>query len=268
MSKSVSIIVSTYNSPDYLSATLDALGTQDSAGFEVVIADDGSAEPTVTMLEDKKHEVNYPLLHAWHEDDGFRAAAARNNAVRKSTGEYLVFLDGDCLAPANFVSRHRSCAEHGYFVRGSRVMLTESFTRDLLSGRRLPDSLMQWCLLRLTGKVNRIAPLFPLPYAKHRKATDWYGVKTCNLGMWRDDFEAVNGFDENYVGWGHEDADLAVRLIRNGVRRREGRHDVPVVHLWHPENSRDQLSANETRLRTVIDADYVRAPCGFDRYAN
>ena len=261
-----SIIVSTFNSPAYLSATLDALNRQKSTNFEVVVADDGSTEQTVKMLNEKAGKVNYPLFHAWHEDKGFRAAAARNNAVNMSMGDYLVFLDGDCLALPDFINRHCECAERGHFVRGSRVMLSEQCTRELMSGKQLPTSLLHWLVLRVSGKVNRIAPLLKLPYAKHRKATDWFGVKTCNLGMWRSDFEAVNGFDESYVGWGHEDADLAVRLIRNGVRRREGRHDVPVIHLWHPENSRDQLSANEERLQAVIDGDYVRAPFGLDRY--
>lgn len=123
----------------------------------------------------------------------------------------------------------------------------------------------QWLVRRLAGDIERITPLI-MPIPKYRKLNAWYGVKTCNLSVWRADFEAGNGFDERYVGWGHEDADLAVRLIRHGVKRKEGRSVVPVIHLWHQENDRSQLSNNEGRLAEVIEADYSRAVIGLDQY--
>jgi glycosyltransferase involved in cell wall biosynthesis len=259
----ISVIITTYNSTEYLSRVLASLSVQGCNDFEVIVADDGSTQETADLIKKATAEYRYPLLHAWHEDNRFRAAAIRNLAVTKSSGDYLVFLDGDCLALENFIARHRDCAEFGYLVRGSRIMLKEAFTKKLLTGQNdLPYTLLDWIKLRLCGNVKRIFPIFGLPYRQYAKTKKWPGVKTCNLGIWRKDFEAVNGFDESYIGWGHEDADIAVRLIRHGIKRKEGRTQVPVIHLWHQENDRSHLSDNEDRLQTVISASYTWAEAG------
>lgn len=261
----VSVIVSTYNSPDYLACVFSALAQQTFNQFEVVVADDGSGQKTLDLVSEWIEKDAFPLKHAWHEDDGFRAAAARNNAVRQSKGEYIVFLDGDCLPPPDYIQNQIAFAERGYFVRGSRIMLKQTFTEKYFSGSvHIPVSKLEWVKCRFKNGVKRISPVFPLPFNPYKKLTEWYGVKTCNMSVWRDDFYSVNGFDESYVGWGHEDADLAVRLIRAGIKRKEGRSKVPVVHLWHRENDRSALSDNEDRLKSVIAADYIRSPKGLD----
>ncbi len=265
--ENISVIITTYNSIEYLSRVLAALSVQDCSDFEVIVADDGSTQETTELIEKAAAEYRYPLLHVWHEDNGFRAAAIRNVAVSQSSGDYLVFLDGDCLALENFITKHRYCAEPGYLVRGSRIMLKEAFTKKLLADQNeLPNTLLDWIKLRLSDNVKRIFPIFGLPYRQYAKAKKWPGVKTCNLGIWRKDFEAVNGFDESYIGWGHEDADIAVRLIRHGIKRKEGRSQVPVIHLWHQENDRSHLSDNEGRLQTVISASYTWTEPGLSNH--
>ena len=264
----ISVVLSTYNSPAYLEKALVALSAQTEQAYEVVVADDGSNDATRDVIERLTSSFSVPLVHAWQEDRGFRAAASRNEAVRKSTGDYLVFLDGDCLARSSFIQAHRQFAEAGYFVRGSRIMLREAFSKRIFAGQAVvPETAWQWLLCKLQGDVKRIGSLLPLPlrFTAYRKRGAWYGVKTCNLGVWRQDFEAVNGFDERYVGWGHEDADLAVRLLRQGVARKEGRASIPVIHLWHTESSRDQLSDNVERLQTVLAADYCRVQDGLTK---
>lgn len=254
----ISIIVSTFNSPDYLECVFSALAKQTNQRFEVIVADDGSGQSTFDLIENWKDKGVFSLRHAWHQDDGFRASAARNNAVRQSEGDYLIFLDGDCLPFPDYIEKQRIFAEQGYFVRGSRIMLKQGFTEQFLKGHaQLPVSILDWVMCRLKKGVKRINPIFNLPFNPYKKEKDWYGVKTCNMSVWRDDFYAVNGFDESYVGWGHEDADLAVRLLRLGVKRKEGRSKVPVIHLWHPENNRNQLSENEQRLKHTMNSDGV-----------
>lgn len=260
----ISVILSTYNSPAYLKKALQALNQQLDQQFEVVVADDGSSAETRDLIAEQQREYGVPLIHAWHDDQGFRAAAARNNAVRLCRGDYLVFLDGDCLARPSFIAAHRQYAERGYFVRGSRIMLREALTRQIFDGRAMPAGFIEWIKTRVDGQVKRIGSLLPLPFTAYRKREDWQGVKTCNLGVWRCDFEAVNGFNEHYVGWGHEDADLAVRLLRFGARRKEGRAAIPVIHLWHQENDRGQLSDNVARLNDVLSADNYWVDAGLN----
>jgi glycosyltransferase involved in cell wall biosynthesis len=211
----VSVIVSTYNRQDALAAVLCGLAAQMARNFEIVVADDGS-EPDASALS--RH---YGAKHVWHPHDGFRAAAIRNRAVEASSGDYLIFLDGDCVPRPSFIAHHRALAECGWFVAGNRVLLSESATARLLaSGHYLPASLF---LSRLRSDINRLAPLLTLPIPRKLSSKKWQGAKACNLGIWRADFDRVGGFDEAYQGWGYEDSDLVVRLIRSGVLRKDGR---------------------------------------------
>ena len=265
-----SVIVSTYNRPDTLKRVLQDLNRQTTTAFEIVVADDGSSTETADMLS--KQRLGVSLQHVWQEDEGFRAAAARNRAVAASQGDYLIFLDGDCLVQADFIQQHLALAERGCFVAGNRAMLTEAFTREVLAQPiQVADwGLGRWLLCRLQGGVERLLPFIRLwagPLRKLRPRV-WSGVKTCNLGVWREDFVKVNGFDEAYSGWGHEDADLVVRLIRSGITRKDARFAVPVIHLWHPLSDRTGLGANESRLAQVLEADHIQASRGLSQYMN
>jgi glycosyltransferase involved in cell wall biosynthesis len=266
----ISVVVTTYNRPDALRAVLDGRAAQDDRGFEVIVADDGSREDTRALIE--QHGVGFPvpLMHAWQEDKGFRAGAARNRAFEQARGDYVVFLDGDCIPRSDFVARHRGLAERGWMVAGNRALLSEAFTRRVL-GEQLPVHtwpLARWRELARDGAINRTLPLRQVPLGSLRKigATRWQRVRTCNLGVWTSDFHAVNGFDEAYEGWGFEDSDLAVRLLNAGVRRKEGGFATAVLHLWHAENDRRNESRNLERLQARIAARDRRAGEGLDRY--
>jgi hypothetical protein len=102
-------------------------------------------------------------------------------------------------------------------------------------------------------------PLGPLRKAR---AHDWRAARSCNLAVWRSDLEIVDGFDATYNGWGREDSDLLIRLLRAGVRRKDGHFTAGVVHLWHPEADRSRLAIAEQRLEDVLKSDRVRAMAG------
>ena len=199
-----------------------------------------------------------PLTHAWQEDRGFRAGAARNRAARVARGDYLIFLDGDCVPRPDWIAQHRRLAEPGWMVAGNRVLLSESRTRELLAQAAPLHAWTpaQWRAERAAGGINRTAPLARLALGPLRKlgARQWERVRTCNLGVWSADFARVNGFDESFEGWGFEDSDLAVRLLNAGVRRKEGAFATGVLHLWHRENDRRHEGRNwdllQQRLRS------------------
>ncbi len=265
-----SIIVSTYNRADALLCVLRSMQSQAKISFEVVIADDGSTDDTRGVISEFKKKSKFEIKHVWQEDKGFRAAQIRNKAVAQSSGDYLIFLDGDCVAFPNFISKHGQLAEKGYFVRGSRVMLSEQHTGEFIQSRvnLANTTFINLATLWASKKIKRIYPLISLPLGilRKQKKKDWYGVKTCNLGMWREDFMAVNGFDEQYVGWGHEDADLAIRLINNGIYRKEGVNAVSVLHLWHPLNDRSHIKENESRLKKRLQSNVTRITQGVSQY--
>jgi predicted glycosyltransferase involved in capsule biosynthesis len=89
---------------------------------------------------------------------------------------------------------------------------------------------------------------------------------TCNLAAWRGDLLAVNGFNEEYEGWGLEDSDLTIRLLHAGLRRKSARFAAPVVHLWHPENDRGTLAGNRRRLDALLLSHEFQAKQGVNRY--
>lgn len=265
-----SVIVTTYNRPEALASVLLALAAQDNHDFEVLVADDGSGLETVQLVQRMASEFPVPLIHVWQEDLGFRAGAARNRACAQAAGEYLIFIDGDCIPLPDFVTRHKLLAEPGWFVAGNRILLSESFTSQTLTQRMAlhRHSKLQWLQDRWLGRINRWLPLLQLADAGWRKKSPkrWQGARTCNLAVWKKDFTAVNGFDEAYAGWGHEDADLAVRLIRMGTQRKDGRFATAVLHLWHRESDRSQLEENVQRLQQILKSERIQAQQGLSQY--
>lgn len=269
-----SLIVTTYNRPDALLAVLDALACQEGAGpFEVIIADDGSRPDTAALIASRADNYPVPLLHIWQDDMGFRAAAARNKAALQASGEYLIFLDGDCLPLPDFCAQHRLLQESGWCVAGSRILLSESFTRSLLANAN-PAQVVHWrsAEWRLAVKrhqANKASACWRWPLGPLRKfgGRRWQRVRTCNLGVWRMDFVAVNGFDESFNGWGYEDSDFAVRLLRHGTCVKDGRFAVPVLHLWHKENDRSKQPENWARFKATLNGNHTRALQGVDQYA-
>jgi glycosyltransferase involved in cell wall biosynthesis len=262
----ISVIVTTYNREDALEAVLSALSRQSDRGFEVVVADDGSRPTTAAVVERWRPRLGVPLDHVWQMNCGFRAAEIRNRAILVCHGDYFIFLDGDCIAPADFVATHRGLAERGWFVTGNRVLLSSTLTAAVLSDDLRPEtwSAPGWIRQRLRGGVNRLAAVLRLPLGRLRKlrSAQWRGARSCNLAVWRSDLEQVDGFDACFSGWGREDSDLLIRLLRCGLRRKDGRFATGVIHLWHPQVDRAQLAANDERLAAVLQSDRVRAQRG------
>jgi glycosyltransferase involved in cell wall biosynthesis len=266
----LTVVVTTYNRPDALAAVLDGYADQSDREFDLIVADDGSTRDTAELVQRFASRAPFEVLHVWQEDQGFRAAAIRNKAVAKTNAEFIVFSDGDCVPSRTFLHQHRRLAERGWFLSGNRVLLSQGFTARVLA-ERLPIqdwTWAQWMRARSRGEVNRVTPLLRLSDGRWRKrrAGQWEGVKTCNLSVWREDLLRVNGLDESYSGWGLEDSDLVIRLLHVGVRNKNARFAAPVFHLWHAENDRSRLPANQKRLDEILRSKRVTAVAGMDQY--
>lgn len=268
----VGFVVLTYNRPDALLAVLRGLAPQCPADAVVAIADDGSRPEHVEALRHGLPAFACPVRHIWHPDTGFTAARARNLGAFHAQADYLVFLDGDCVPSRSFVEHHVQLAQQGHFVNGSRVLLSERISRRVLNGEMEPSSLgpADWLRLRLAGDVNKLTHLLYWPAAPGRVKDEfaWKGIRSCNFGVWYRDFEAVNGFDETFSGWGHEDADLVLRLHHHGARRKNGFLATEVFHLWHREDSREQEAGNRQRVLERMQTRLVRARAGVAELAD
>ncbi len=156
---------------------------------------------------------------------------------------------------------HRQLAEVGWFVVGNRVLMSKHLTDRVLSQNLEPElwSLADACRARFNGDINRIAPLLQASLGPVRKMRPqhWWGARSCNLAVWRADLDRVDGFDNSYVGWGLEDSDLLVRLLRAGVNRKDGRFSTGVLHLWHPLADPSLLSANQMLLESIQHSNRI-----------
>lgn len=266
MAELLSVILATYNRADALDAVLRALSRQTDRGFEVLVADDGSGPETRAVVERHVPRIGVPLRHIWHEDRGFRLAEIRNRAINACSGEVCIFLDGDCIPRPGFIAAHRRLSEPGWFVAGNRVLFSQALTERILREDLEPElwNAGVFIAARLRGEINRLAPIFTLPLGGLRKrlARRWQGARGSNLAIRKTDLDRVDGFDAAFSGWGLEDSDIIIRLIRSGTRRKDGRFASGVLHLWHPEADRSLLPENRRRLDAVVHGDRVRAVAG------
>jgi glycosyltransferase involved in cell wall biosynthesis len=261
-----SFVVLTYNRVSALLQVLRSLARQCHLGHEIVIADDGSSISSTDELLKSLPIFSCPVRHIWHPDTGFTASKARNLGAIGSHGKYLVFLDGDCIPGPRFVEAHEALATKGYFVNGNRVLLGQELTNRVISNEIdiLSAKIGDWIKWRLTGDANKLTQLLYWPEAPHRidKKFHWNKIRSCNFAVWRDDFLRVNGFDESFEGWGHEDADLVLRLHNAGLQRKNGFWSTEVYHLWHPLHSRSGEAINRKRVFDRLQTSLYWATTG------
>ena len=238
----LSVVVSTYEWPEALDAVLRGLAGQSDSSFDVVVADDGSGVETEETVARWKAEFGTRIVHAWQLDEGFRLARVRNLGAARARGSYLVFIDGDCIPRRHFVAAIRRASIRGWFLAGSRVQLSEELSHAVLRDRVPIGS---WSAATLVARARReLRGLRYLTPRDRRRAwrptlpdfapqRNSYGFCTA---VGRADFEAVNGFDTRFVGWGDQDVDLAVRLLRFGLRCGYAGPRSAMLHLWHRSN--------------------------------
>lgn len=251
------IIISTYNAPEYLRRVLQGYADQRSLPDELLVADDGSTSATADVVRSFAEKVTFPVRHIWHEDDGFRLAKIRNEAIKGASADYLVFSDGDCLPHCDFVADHRLAAEQGCFVTGKRMLLSKQQSTDFTRCNSLLEGISFW----RSGGLSGIHHLLHLPGLTFRNQR-LKGLKGCNMGFFRQDLLAVNGFNQEFTGWGREDSEIAVRLFRYGLKRKDIPFGAALFHLWHPENSRQSLTDNDCLLEKALDAESFRCSNG------
>ena len=156
-----SLIITTYNWPEALGAVLNSVRHQAVLPREVLIADDGSGEETRELIAQLAPEFPCQLRHIWHPDEGYQVARIRNLAAEQSTGDYLIFIDGDCLLRADFIQQHLALRRTAHFVAGNRVLLTPEYTEEVLSTGL---DITAWSPFRFSRThVNRRWSLLKLP---------------------------------------------------------------------------------------------------------
>ena len=245
----LSLVITTYNWPEALSLVIKSIENQTILPDEVIIADDGSTQETKDLITRLNNSSDINIIHVWQEDIGYRAARSRNNGILKASGDYIVMIDGDMILHANFIQDHILSAEHGFFVQGSRVLLSKEKSKNTLSEKIINFSIFSNGLKNRKNLIHSklMSKIFSNKKNQHK------GTKTCNLAFYRQDCINVNGFNNDFEDWGREDSEFVVRLMNSGVNRKRIRFSAIQFHLWHNENSRMSLKRNDTMLNDAIN---------------
>jgi len=237
-----SVIVCFYERWKHLKCCLDALQSCSRDFDEVIITDDGSTEDAVKRVTEIIRDYDFVIKYVWQPKKGFRAAAARNNGIRHARGDYLVFLDCDFLVFPDTIKCHLMAARLGRFVAAWYKYLNEEessrvfnspITADLLENLygQIPDRET----IRAHRRFIKRTILFRLHLANRKKQS-----LGGHFSIYRQDIERVNGYDENFVGWGGEDEDLGIRLVRAGIYGRSVIGRARALHVWHPTELGDR----------------------------
>lgn len=252
----ISIIVNTHSAPDKLRSILNHLLEQTYKGFEVIIAEDGEDEATKTVVASFNNNTCFHLVHVTQENKGFRKTLILNKAIKASEGDYIIFLDGDCIPHKRFAQDHVALAQKGFFVQGRRAFIKEEAVPEVLA-----HGLHVFSLL-FGRKLERPFKAFRYPFKKICINTKLKGVLGCNLGVWKKDIEAINGYNEAFEGWGREDSEFAARLYHLGLKRKLVYARAIVFHLNHPTLPRTMLEKNQKILDETLLNKSIRCKEG------
>lgn len=258
----LSLIINTYDQPEYLARVLAAVSRQTSLPEEVLVADDGSGEETRLVFSQWAAAQNIRVQHVRQPHEGFRRARILNQAIASAQASYLVFLDGDTVPHPKFVADHLQMAHSGVFVQGHRALVGERAAAVFgLGDFRRDRRRALW-----TGQLSGWKHAFRWPRPLSQGRDDLRGIRGCNLGIWREDLLKVNGYNEAFVGWGREDSELAVRLMNRGLRRLDVRGWALCYHLWHPPANRANVAVNDDLLAQARRTGATRCERGLDQY--
>ncbi|HQW45150.1 MAG: glycosyltransferase family 2 protein [Chitinophagaceae bacterium] len=250
---SSSLVISTYNRPDMLRICFQGVLAQSVQPDEIIIADDGSGPATKQLVEEFTAKSPVPVLHVWQPDEGFQLAAIRNKSFAKASGDYIIQTDGDIILHKHFVKDHIRMAEKNTFISGARSLLDDGYSKAMI--QKMEYSQPSFFSTHLGKRFNafRNILLMYFNYFIQRGSKQYRYVLGANMAFWKSDLVKVNGYNEEFKGWGKEDNDLAARLCNAGIKLRFIKFGAVTFHLYHTEATRGNLTTNENLLQQTVD---------------
>ena len=256
----VSIIAAIYNNVDALIHIVKALKEQDYSDFVLIVAEDGNDQK---ISEYQKSVSGIDILHTTQKDIGLPKARSQNNAIIESTGDYLIFIDGDCIPHHNFISSHAALSEKGRVPSGIRVnfgppiskaIRNDSLKSSTLENRYLLFSPILWSDgATHIGQGIRISPQGWL-YKKHisqRKKSNT-NILRCNFSCFKKYFIKIDGFDEGYgEACIPDDTDVQWRFEAANFKIKSYKLIANVFHLHHIPHSKLDKSISDSMINKI-----------------
>lgn len=246
----ISVIVPVYNRLEHLRALFLCLLRQKKQADELIITDDGSSQKVLDFIGDLIPKAQFKVKHIYQEDKGFRKTIALNNAVRNSTGDLLIFCDQDLIFGEEYIETIANNIKNNIFLMGRAHHTTEDEKNIILSDieninsyneiiKKLPAKYIE-TIDKMLKEDRKRRIIKTLRLAKR-------GIRLVGMSyaLMREAYLKVNGYDENYIGWGQEDDDFGNRLTVAGINGRELITKNIQLHLWHYSDPTKIHSANE-----------------------
>lgn len=267
-----SVIISTYNSPEWLRKVLWGFFVQTAKNFNIIIADDGSTIETRELIEKMRLISPVEIIHVWQEDEGFQKCRILNKAIIASNADYLIFTDGDCIPRADFVEQHLRHSSRNHFLSGGYFKLPMSISKAITLEDIQLQKIFQpaWLNskgmeigirgLKLTSRgwlgqfLNTLIPVKPT----------WNGH---GASCYKECVIAVNGMNED-MQYGGEDVEFGDRLKQIGLKPRRIRFSTIAVHLDHSRSyvTPEMLEKSRNLRRKTVENKLTRAVKGLDQY--
>ncbi|MBK9294864.1 MAG: glycosyltransferase [Oligoflexia bacterium] len=253
-----SLSISTYKSYDFLNKVLESVKRQSIMPNEVIVTEDGQSEDNKVLLAKWKEKLPVPLIHITQKDIGNRKPLALNKAILKASGDYIVFIDGDCVLRDDFIKDHIKNASEDCFLAGRRVELSEKASLHLTAEKIAHGYLngIPWFLIldALLGKTHHIGRFFKTPefLKKLFKRNDVFDIRGCNFSVHKKHLVAINGFSNDFSGAYGEDSDVEYRLKFLGLKMKSLRGSAIQYHLWHKTQAKDQ--SNQKLLEELLQS--------------
>ena len=262
MKINTSLVLSTYNWPDALELVLKSIANQTVLPNEVLIADDGSHPSTKQLIDELKKSFPVPIHHIWHEDQGNRKAIIMNKAIAQAQNEYIISIDGDVILHPNFVQDHLMMAEKNVYLYGSRVNIQKDALNGLFNSKNISFHFFSKGIKK-RGRTLRI-PFLAQKQQKHPNYSS--KMRGCNFSFWKADFIKVNGYNEEFTGWGREDSELVLRMHYAGIEAKRLKFAGIVYHIYHNEQSKSFLDRNDKIQQNTIQNKLTFAEKGINQY--
>jgi glycosyltransferase involved in cell wall biosynthesis len=257
-----SLVITTYNWPEALSLCLKSVAQQRVLPGEVIVADDGSTEATRRLIDEVRKDFPVPLIHVWQEDMGYRKTRIVNKAVKQTSGEYLIFTDGDIIMHPFFIADHVKNIHPDYFLQGSRGMLTPKKTALLI---RTGNIRLTPFSKGIKNRLNVIRSKFLSRFIHVNPASPQH-IIGCNYSFWKKDYIAANGLNNSFDNsWGHDDSEYAARLINNGVKRKKIKFLAVCYHQYHPYYAHDNEKIHWRVFEKTVAGKIKRCENGYDQ---
>ena len=225
----VSVIVAVYKDVEALELIIESLKNQTYKNFEVIIAEDGQDEKMQTFIKSIK---DLDIKHTTQEDIGVRKSKSQNNGIKTSSGEYLIFIDGDCILYSDFIEKHLKLSSPLNIISGRRVNLGPKYSSFL----RNKNITSLWLEKNFTKKYFDISKdareekhteegfkikpfsfLHKILHLKYKKKD--VSILGCNFSCYKQAMIDINGFDEELGNSAYaSDTDLEWRFKALGCK--------------------------------------------------